>query len=73
MSAPCSQSILFHPNTHTHRGGLQYNWDKTPDSKKAWISVVVAVGTCLISIFAGIPLLRRNVQRDLDEQEAIRK
>lgn len=55
------------------RGGLQYNWQKTPDGKKAWISVVVAVGMTLISIFAGIPLLKRNVQKDLDEQEEARK
>lgn len=56
-----------------HRGGLQYGWEKTPDAKKAWISVVVAVGCTLISIFAGIPLLKRNVQRDLDAQEEARK
>jgi hypothetical protein len=34
---------------------------------------VVAVGCCLISIFAGIPLLKRNVQKDLDAQEEARK
>lgn len=52
------------------RGGLQYNWQKTPDAKKAWISTIVASGTCLISIFLGIPLLKRNVQRDLDALSA---
>lgn len=57
----------------TNRGGLQYNWQRTPDGKKAWISVVVAVGMTLISIFAGIPLLKRNVQKDLDEQEEARR
>jgi hypothetical protein len=60
-------------HNHPHRGGLQYGWEKTPDSKKAWISVVVATGMTLISIFAGIPLLRRNVQRDVDAQDAARK
>jgi hypothetical protein len=41
-----------------------------PEGKKAWISVVVAAGCCLISIFVGIPLLKRTVQRDLEAQEA---
>lgn len=50
------------------KGGLHYNWQNTPDAKKAWVSVVVATGTCLISIFAGIPLLRRSVQRDMDAE-----
>lgn len=36
---------------------------------QAWISAIVAAGTCLISIFVGIPLLKRKVQRDLDAQE----
>jgi len=26
------------------RGGLHYGWEKTPDSKKAWISAIVASG-----------------------------
>lgn len=52
-----------------HRGGLQYGWEKTPDPTKAWISVVVASGMCLLSIFVGIPLLRRNVQRDVEARE----
>lgn len=57
----------------SHRGGLQFGWEKTPDATKAWISVVVATGTTLISIFLGIPLLKRNVQRDLDTQEETRR
>jgi sodium-dependent phosphate transporter len=51
------------------RGGIQYGWEKTPDSKKAWISAIVASGTTLISIFVGIPLLKRKVQRDMEAQE----
>lgn len=55
------------------RGGLQFGWEKTPDPTKAWISVVVATGLTLLSIFLGIPLLKRNVQRDLDAQEETRR
>lgn len=36
---------------------------------QAWISAIVAAGTCLISIFLGIPLLKRKVQRDMDAAE----
>jgi hypothetical protein len=43
------------------------------EGKKAWISVVVAAGCCLVSIFVGIPLLKRKVQRDLDAQEERRR
>lgn len=55
------------------KGGLQYGWQKTPNGTKAWISVVVAVVATLISAFVGIPLIKKKVQRDLDEQEAARK
>lgn len=57
----------------SNRGGLQFGWEKTPDPKKAWISVIVATGLTLISAFLGIPLIKRNVQRDLDAQEETRR
>lgn len=41
-----------------------------PEGQKAWISVVIAAGCCLISIFVGIPLLKRRVQSDMDAHEA---
>lgn len=53
------------------KGGQQYNWQNTPDSKKAWISAIVGSGTCLISIVIGIPLIKRNVTRDLAEEERV--
>lgn len=53
------------------KGGQQFNWQNTPDGKKAWISAIVASGTCLISIFLGIPMIKRKVQRDLDEEATI--
>lgn len=53
------------------KGGQQFNWQNTPDSKKAWISAIVASGTCLISIFVGVPLIKRNVTRDLAEEERV--
>ncbi|KAF8062088.1 pho-4 [Scenedesmus sp. PABB004] len=52
------------------KGAPGAGWDKLPDTKKAWISAVVAVGAALVAAAAGIPLLRRKVQRDLDEQAA---
>lgn len=78
-SQSCNETMVQTPSSilpvtlSVCRGGLQYGWEKTPDAKKAWIAVVIAVGTTLISIFAGIPLIKRNVQRDLDAQEAAQK
>ena len=40
-----------------------------PALLQAWISAIVASGTTLISIFVGIPLLKRKVQRDMEAQE----
>ncbi|KAF6252255.1 phosphate transporter [Scenedesmus sp. NREL 46B-D3] len=51
-------------------GGIQYNWSKIPDVKKAWISIIVASGTTLLSIYPGLKLLKRNVQQDIDAEEA---
>ncbi|KAF6250657.1 phosphate transporter [Scenedesmus sp. NREL 46B-D3] len=52
------------------KGGIQYNWSKIPDVKKAWISIIVASGTTLLSIYPGLKLLKRNVQQDIDAEEA---
>ncbi|KAL4858996.1 Phosphate-repressible phosphate permease pho-4 [Chlorella vulgaris] len=41
--------------------------DKVSDATNAWISACFAVGGCLIAGFIGIPLLKRQVQRDWDE------
>lgn len=41
----------------------------SPTAPQAWISAIVASGTTLISIFVGIPLLKRKVQRDMEAQE----
>ena len=51
------------------KGGQQFNWQNTPDSKKAWISAISASGACLLSIVIGIPLLKRKVAADLEEEE----
>ncbi|KAI8465958.1 MAG: phosphate transporter family-domain-containing protein [Monoraphidium minutum] len=55
------------------KGGPHYAWQNTPDATKAWISAVVAVGACLVSIFVGIPLLRRSVRLDLEADAAAAK
>jgi hypothetical protein len=39
-------------------------------SKKAWVSAVVAVGAALIAALAGIPLVRRKVERDMAAADA---
>jgi len=66
----CSATDVRHCLHHRDcRGAPQYNWSKMSEGKKAWISVVVATGCCLISIFVGIPLLKKKVQRDIVEQE----
>ena len=61
---------MFHPpHCNVQKGGQQFDWDETPDSKKAWISAIVASGTCLISIVIGVPMLKRKVQRDMDAEQ----
>lgn len=52
------------------KGGVQYNWHKIPDVKKAWISIVVAAGTTLLSIYPGLKLLKKNVEADLEAETA---
>jgi hypothetical protein len=52
------------------RGGVQYNWHKIPDVKKAWISIIVAAGTTALSIYPGLYLLKKNVNADLEAEEA---
>ena len=49
---------------------MQYNWHKMPDAKKAWISIVVAAGTTLLSLFPGLRLLKKNVEADLEAEAA---
>jgi hypothetical protein len=49
---------------------VQYNWHKIPDVKKAWISIVVAAGTTLLSIYPGLKLLKKNVEADLEAETA---
>jgi hypothetical protein len=55
------------------RGAPQFGWDKIPVSRKAWISAVVAAGGSLIAAVVGIPLLRRKVERDMEEAAAAAK
>ncbi|PSC76268.1 sodium phosphate symporter [Micractinium conductrix] len=52
------------------KGSLHFGWEKTPDSKKALISAIVASGTCLISIFIGLHVIKRKVARDMEAHEA---
>lgn len=52
------------------KAGVQYNWHKMPDAKKAWISIVVAAGTMLLSLFPGLRLLKKNVEADLEAEAA---
>jgi hypothetical protein len=49
---------------------VQYNWHKIPDVKKAWISIIVAAGTTALSIYPGLYLLKKNVNADLEAEEA---
>lgn len=51
------------------KGGTHYGWEKTPDSKKAWISATTAGIATLLSIAVGIPLIRRKVSRDMAAKE----
>lgn len=48
---------------------MQFGWQKTPDAKKAWISAIVAAGTCLIAAVVGVPLIKKRVERDMAELE----
>lgn len=41
--------------------------DKVSDSTNAWISACFAVGGCLIAILIGVPLIKRQVERDWEE------
>lgn len=43
--------------------------DKVSDSKNAWISTCFAAGGALFAGLVGVPLIKRNVARDLEELE----
>ncbi|KAL4422695.1 hypothetical protein ABPG75_008892 [Micractinium tetrahymenae] len=43
--------------------------DKVSDSKNAWISTCFAAGGSLIAGLVGVPLIKRNVARDMEELE----
>lgn len=70
MHTCCCVIPPFNSLLHINRAGVQYNWHKMPDAKKAWISIVVAAGTMLLSLFPGLRLLKKNVEADLEAEAA---
>lgn len=70
MHTCCCVIPPFNSLLHINRAGVQYNWHKMPDAKKAWISIVVAAGTTLLSLFPGLRLLKKNVEADLEAEAA---
>jgi sodium-dependent phosphate transporter len=43
--------------------------DKVSDGTNAWISACFAAGGALIALFVGVPLIKRAVERDMEELE----
>ncbi|KAL4443570.1 hypothetical protein ABPG75_011307 [Micractinium tetrahymenae] len=52
------------------KAGLQFGWEKTPNSKKAWISAIVGSGTALIAALIGVPFIKKKVEADLAAEAA---
>lgn len=61
---------LSSPVCHALQAGLQFGWEKTPNSKKAWISAIVGSGTALIAAFIGVPIIKKKVEADLAAEAA---